>query len=219
MVESEFITAELQQLRTKVDSLPFSNYCTSPQPGERRCTVEYEKFEHNVRQDCEKSGGQYIESFYKVDCQGESSRLVFAATDEPYCVGPSCGANEATNLAESRIETKVKEKLESSGYYSCNITYCRVLKLESRYRFRADSPTDPPKPKEVFDQSMAPSGSLNDNIFQRPTDTPTDSRKDNIFRLPATDFPTAMPSVRSSASIFTGHQHLVSIACFMLLWK
>jgi hypothetical protein len=96
--------------------------------------IEYEKYPHNVREECERAGGHYIESFYKSECEAENSRLIFAATDEPYCVGSSCKSHEASTLMENLIEDKLHGRLEAGGYNACNLTYTRVIQLESQYR-------------------------------------------------------------------------------------
>ena len=99
MVETEGIANETARLSSTIDALSFSDYCSSPEPGQRQCVVEYEKYSQNIRQECERAGGHYIESFYKTECDSAGSKIVFAATDEPYCVGSSCDSDEEQNPA------------------------------------------------------------------------------------------------------------------------
>jgi hypothetical protein len=170
----ESIVNETEFLLFQVDSLPIKEYCSSPQPGVRQCVVEYEKLSHNIREECERAGGYYVEAFYKSECETERSRLVFAATYEPSCIGTPCTTGEATTLMKNQVEQGIRERFESGGYYTCKMTYIRVVQFESIYRtFEAvvASPTpsqvNPPSPSTQPSNMFQPSQPS--NIFERPS--------------------------------------------------
>jgi hypothetical protein len=116
-----------------LESISFSNSCSSPEPGERLCLIEYEKFGHDVQKQCELAGGRYMESWYKSDCEAENSKIVFVASDEPHCIDPSCDKDERTTLVESMIDEIIRDRLESGGYYRCSFSYKHVVEFESIY--------------------------------------------------------------------------------------
>jgi hypothetical protein len=222
LIETEIIADELDQLRLQVEALRFADYCSSPQPGVRQCLIEYEKYKHNVQEECERAGGHYIESFYKADCEAENSKLVFAATDEPYCVGSSCKSDEASTLVENIIEDKVHGRLEAGGYYSCAITYFRAVQLESRYRSIdtlgigdavSDPGTSPRDPSTV--PSAAPSQI--DMTTSSPTPHASDAPVEDTFDLLSTEPTTSGIGYRGKGMNSFYHIILAAGSLFLVL--
>jgi hypothetical protein len=146
--------------------------------------LEYENFGHDVQEQCELAGGQYIKSWYKSDCESEKSKVVFVATDEPYCIDPSCGKDERTTLVESIVDERIRDRLESAGYHNCSFSYMRVVEFESLYRSVYvsnvfDHSSSPPAEQTTQSPTTDPS-----SVRPPPTPSPVARGKDhnNIFR-------------------------------------
>ena len=170
-------------------------------PGERQCLVDFQKVQHNIREECERTNGRYIQSFYKTECEAENSRLVFAATDEPFCIGSSCSANEATTLVRNAVEDSVYARLATGGYYNCTITYLRVVEFDSIFKQNAINPISNP-------------GDNND-----PTNQPTVKRTETPTSSPF-DSPTTAPQIPPSPAPKTSGSHkppssTISLLCII----
>lgn len=151
----------MESLKKQVEAVPFDDYCilrTSGTTATRECLVEYKNFQHKIRYHCEKLGGQFIVSFYRTDCEGESSSLTYAAEDEPFCVSSSCSSEEAPKLVEAFIE----ENIHSGrfGSYKCGINYVSVATVGLPY-----------DGDNIFDHSNSPTTapSLVETLSERPT--------------------------------------------------
>jgi hypothetical protein len=177
-----------------LESISYSNYCSSTEAGERLCLIEYEELGHDVQNQCELAGGRYIKSWYKSDCEAGNSKLVFVASDEPYCIDPSCDKDERTTLVESIMDERIRDRLESGGFYTCSFSYKRVVEFESVY-------------ENIFDHS---SSTTEQNIQSLTTDLssgrslPTPSPvapgvDNNIFRRAPTTNSATAPQPTSSA--------------------
>jgi hypothetical protein len=223
LIEMESMANETEFLLFQVNALPFNEYCSSPQPRVRQCVVEYEKLSHNVREVCERAGGYYVEAFYKSECEAETSRLVFVATDEPSCIGTPCDTVEATTWVKNQVEQRIQERFESGGYYTCKMTYTRVVQFESIYRTpeaekdvpspttsQVKPPSPSPQPANMFQPSQ-PS-----NIFERPSSPISSSKAPVKFFNPFEGMmPTESPAPRHGKESFGGF--VVSFFLFLLL--
>ena len=127
---AETIDAELVALKKEVESLNFTDYCESPGTGQRRCVIDYDELEHNVRYQCELLGGHYSKSYYKAECKGESTWYDLGVQNEPGCSGNVCDDNEKSILLRKSIEERVSTSLETSGLYQCEVTYFRTVAFE-----------------------------------------------------------------------------------------
>jgi hypothetical protein len=161
--QMEALEFEREALQAKIDALNITDYCTSPSPRERECVVEFDALESNFRYVCEKNGGHYTETFYKVDCQGGRTKYVLSASNEPGCASTSnCDADERTIMLKVMVGERIKQRLETSDSMTCQISYFRVrefevmtngdeiLPLEQRIQTDAPSLLPTPPPAELL---------------------------------------------------------------------
>jgi hypothetical protein len=165
--QMEALEFEREALQAKIDALNITDYCTSPSPRERECVVEFDALESNFRYVCEKNGGHYTETFYKVDCQGGRTKYVLAASNEPGCASSSnCDTDERTIMLKVMVGERIKQRLETSDSMTCQISYFRVREFEVmtngdeilplEQRIQTDAPSLLPTPPPVELSTSAP---------------------------------------------------------------
>jgi len=167
-----------------MNSVSFAEICTTPNPRERQCEIKMEElFSHDIRSECEKSDGQYVEAFYRVDCEAVSSKIVLATSSAPFCVGGPCQESERQKIVESNVEAEINRRFGESGYYDCSLQYLRVARFESRYR--AKNIFARPTPSPITTPSKPPVDSVVDD---EPTASPAQTNPNQPPALPPISF-------------------------------
>ena len=197
---AEPIKAEAMALQEQVDSLDSTEFCTTPALAERRCVVQYDALENNVREECERHGGHYLENYYKAECEGDSSKFVYAAEKEPGCVSSQCDDDEKNILLKNSIEARVGTRLEGSGAYDCEVTYFRAIPYQVQIDTQRMVPLSAPP-------SESPTPKPTETVTTEPTKLePASVPVDNS---PEVDNPTLRPS---SSSICGGDGRFIVTA-------
>jgi hypothetical protein len=184
---SDALTNETEFLGFQVDALTSAEYCDSPGKGERRCVLEYGSLKHKIQRECELADGTYLEAFYTSQCRLNTSVLIYAAFDEPHCIGTLCDDDEGVKLVENQIIGSIHARFEQGGY-ECAISYIRVMQFARIWRRATDAPmqnptsTIAPTPSPVASQ---PTKSVPPLISSPPPEKPTTSSPVQFTSNPA----------------------------------